>query len=95
MSDDEIAAALSLLSAESERRGRKRSRFEKARLSKRNKRDPRCPECKVPLMADGHRHDVVQIRMPEMRTPFLGFLVGVAFILEADAGEDKGDTDPD
>ena len=40
MSDDEIAVALSLLSAESERRERERSRFKKARLSKRNKRDP-------------------------------------------------------
>ena len=59
MSDDEIAAALSLLSVESARRERERSRFEKARLSKRNKRDPRCPECKVSLMADGHRHDGV------------------------------------
>ena len=59
MSDDEIAAALSLLSAESERRERERSRFEKARLSKRNKRDPRCPGCRVPLVADGHRHDGV------------------------------------
>ena len=36
-----------------------------------------------------------EVRMPEMRTPFLGLLVDVAFILEADAGEDKGDTDPD
>ena len=59
MTDDEIAAALSLLSAESERRERERSRFEKARLSKRDKRDPRCPECKVSLMADGRRHDGV------------------------------------
>lgn len=46
MSDDEIVAVLSLLSAESERR--ERSRFEKARLSKRNKREPDARNARFP-----------------------------------------------
>lgn len=59
MTDGEISAAIALLSAESERRERERSRHEKAGLSKSNKRDPRCPECKARLMGDGRRHDGV------------------------------------
>ena len=59
MTDGEISAAIAPLSAESERRKRERSRHEKAGLSKRNEREPRCPECKVRLMRDGKRHDGV------------------------------------
>ena len=59
MTDGEISAAVALLSAESERRERERSRHEKAGLSKSNKMDPRCPECKARLMGDGKRHDGV------------------------------------
>ena len=57
MADAELSAAITPLSAESERRKRERSRHEKAGLSKRNEREPRCPECKVRLMRDGKRHD--------------------------------------
>ena len=59
MTDGEISAAIAPLSAESERRKRERPRHEKAGLSKRNEREPRCPECKVRLMRDGKRHDGV------------------------------------
>ena len=55
MADAELSAAIAPLSAESERRERERSRHEKAGLSKRNKREPRCPECKVRLMRDGKK----------------------------------------
>ena len=68
MTDGEISAAVALLSAESERRERERSRHEKAGLSKRNRRDPRCPECKARLMGDGKRHDgVARYECPKCR----------------------------
>ena len=59
MTDDELSSALSLVRSEAERRERERARHEKAALSRRNKRDLRCPECKAPLMRDGRRRDGV------------------------------------
>lgn len=60
MTDAELSAAIALLSAESAKREKERARHEKAELSKRNKGDPRCPECKARLMRDGRRRDGVR-----------------------------------
>ena len=60
MGDAELSAALALLRSETDRRERERARFEKAELSKRNKSDPRCPECKARRMRDGRRRDGVR-----------------------------------
>jgi transposase-like protein len=60
MSDNELAEAIGELSRESAARAKRRSRIEKAAMSKAAKRDPRCPKCHVALGKDGRRHDGVQ-----------------------------------
>ena len=60
LSDGELAKAIGELSRESAARAKKRSRTEKAAMSKSAKRDPRCPRCHTALARDGRRHDGVQ-----------------------------------
>ena len=60
MTDAELSAALAALEEESLRREKRRARFEKADLSRRNKRDLRCPRCGAALRKDGKRSDGVQ-----------------------------------
>ena len=60
MADTDLERLSGLVNAEIARRQRGRARFEKATLSRKYKRDPRCPYCKSAACRDGRRHDGVQ-----------------------------------
>lgn len=60
LDNSQIIEAISCLQNELITREKKNSRFEKAELSKKYKRDLRCPICKRKLNKDGHRSDGVR-----------------------------------
>ena len=71
MSDEQLSAAIALLSAEAERRDKEESRHAKAGLSRECKRDLRCPKCHAPLARDGNRRDgVARYECPKCRRHF-------------------------
>jgi transposase-like protein len=60
MPDADLGSLLLMLQAEKERRAKAAAKLEKAALSRKAKRDLRCPACHSPLRLDGRRADGVQ-----------------------------------
>lgn len=65
LTDAELGSLLETLGNEKARREKAAAKLEKAATARKAKRDPRCPECHVPLWLDGFRKDGVrQYRCP-------------------------------
>ena len=65
MSDADLGSLLGILESEKERRAKAAAKLEKAAMSRKARRDLRCPDCRVPLWLDGFRKDGVrQYRCP-------------------------------
>ncbi len=60
LSDGDLAALREAVAKEMLKREKAASKAVKAELAKANKRDPRCPECRVPLRKDGIAEGGVQ-----------------------------------
>lgn len=60
LTDADLGSLLEILESEKERRAKAAAKLEKAALSRKAKRDPRCPACHSPLRRDGFRNDGIQ-----------------------------------
>ena len=66
LTDADLESLLAMLQGEKERRAKAAAKLEKAALSRKARRDLRCPDCRVPLWRAGRRCDGVRrYRCPE------------------------------